>query len=118
MWCKFIIEFSRKDHLEELLKFYYGLLSSKLRELGYDPDKVYPEAELRKDIKECVAFRYPMSLMHAMVRERERPPIRQKRDSQRLFFFMMRQSTDFPSFKVGGEQILHTYRFLPPSRST
>ncbi len=57
----------RKDHLKELLQFYYNILSSKLDELGHDSGKIYAEEEFLKDYNDSMPFMYSVSLMHAMV---------------------------------------------------
>ncbi len=65
----------RRENIKKLLDLYYSKLSSKLSELGHDPSQVYPVEEFKKDFRECRAFGYAMSLMHAMVRAKQGYPM-------------------------------------------
>ena len=56
----------RKEETENLLGFYHKKLHDKLAALGYK-DELYPMADLKADLKECLPFRYVLSVMHAMV---------------------------------------------------
>ncbi|CAH0714831.1 unnamed protein product, partial [Brenthis ino] len=46
----------RKKHYDELLKYYYDVLSKQIRELGSDPDKIYPWDTFMAEIKKYSYF--------------------------------------------------------------
>ena len=59
--------FARRENLHKLLDLYYSKLSAKLKDLGYDPNDIYPVDEFKRDFEECRFFGCTSALMHTMV---------------------------------------------------
>uniref|UniRef100_A0A336KVV2 CSON000421 protein n=1 Tax=Culicoides sonorensis TaxID=179676 RepID=A0A336KVV2_CULSO len=53
----------RKKYLEDLLKVYHKVLSTLLKKLGSDPEKVFPEKVFREDFKRFGKFGLLMAIM-------------------------------------------------------
>ena len=68
-FCSSISYELRKDHLDELLRFYYDEFSEQLIQLGGDVfNACYTFEELKKDFDDCYSFGFVMGCLHSHVR--------------------------------------------------
>lgn len=46
----------REEHFDDMLKYYYDILSAQIREMGTDPDKVYSWEDFMAEVKKLAYF--------------------------------------------------------------
>ena len=57
----------RKDHFEELLKYYYDCFFEELKNLGNNSEPHFTFEDLKQDYNECYPFGFIMGCMHSQV---------------------------------------------------
>ena len=55
----------RKEHMEDMLRYYHDRLMDQLKYHGYNDESLYPFERLKADMKECFPFGFSLALMHA-----------------------------------------------------
>ena len=68
LFCSSTSPEQRKDHFDDLLRYYYDCYFEELKSLGDDSEPYLSFADLKEEYEECYAFGFVIGLAHSQAR--------------------------------------------------